>query len=161
PTGHVAVTTWGAPALTELATNEKPTQRGPHEGMNIFVEPKANSRTFATYGYTDTVELWSSETMSRTHVFRTGQESITQLSFLDASDDVVTAGHDGRLVRWTPEGRSTLLARFDQAIERFAFGPTTNEIVVATVDGSIWRTTEGGAPVRVSAGDTRVNRLLA
>ncbi|MBC7975636.1 MAG: hypothetical protein H7138_11700, partial [Myxococcales bacterium] len=103
----------------------------------------ASSRErFATYGYSDVVELWSAAEMTLTRTLVTRHGSVSHVELATDTDDVITAGQDGRLVRWVA-GAPTLVARFDQPITTFALGATRSP-VVATDDGALWRITDDG-----------------
>jgi WD40 repeat protein len=155
----VTATTW-LPALTVYSPATGVRSVEPHASENIFLARSTTGLTFATYGLKDGVEVWSTATMTRTRVIRTGHGSISQLAFIPGSDDFVTSGQDGRLVRWTPAGAGTPLAQFGQPIDRFARAEATDAIVFSTVTGALWRTTAGAAAA-LRDGGSRVNRIIA
>jgi hypothetical protein len=74
-------------------------------------------------------------------------------------EQFVTSGGDGRLVRWTPAGEATELARAHQPIDRFA-AISPGAIVFSTIDGALWRTDARG-PVRLRGPGVRIHRMLA
>jgi hypothetical protein len=86
---------------------------------------------------------------------------VTRSAFVPGTGDVVTSGRDGRLVRWTRDGRSTVIAAFQDPITDFAVAAMTGEAVAATADGALWRARDGSAPLRLSAGGTAVATLRA
>jgi hypothetical protein len=156
----VTATTW-LPALTTYSPSAGIGTASPHEAYNIFLEPSTTGRGFATYSRTnDVVELWSSAPVARTSVLRTGQGSIAELHYVADSDEFITAGHDGRLLRWTASGQSSVIAQFDQPIERFiatAAGP----IVFSTQDGALWRSDLSGHAIALRGAGSAIDRLVA
>src|SRR5262249_47517257 len=142
PSATVTATTW-QPALTVVSPATGVRSVEPHASENIFLTRSTTGRTFASYGPQDTVELWSPATMTRTRVIPTGHGSISQLAFIDGSDDFITSGHDGRLVRWTPSGDGAPLAQFGQPIDHFARAEAADATVFSTVDGALWRASAG------------------
>jgi WD40 repeat protein len=155
----VTATTWAA-ALTVFTPSTGARTVEPHLPENIFLERSGNGRSFATRGMHDSVEVWSAAPIARTHVIATGHGSVSELHFIDDTDDFITSGNDGRLVRWTPLGEPTLIARTDQPIDKFAWVPTAHAIVFSTVDGALWRTGAGGEAIVLRDGGSRVNRLV-
>jgi WD40 repeat protein len=155
----VMATTW-LPALTTFSPSTGVRALEPHEAHNVFLEQSNNGNFFATYGLTDLVEVWSSASMTRTNLIHTEQGSISQLRFIDDSDDFITAGHDGRLVRWTPSGKKTKLTEREQPIDKFAQVPAIGAIVFSTADGALWRMDAGGQVLSLRSGGPRVNRIL-
>jgi WD40 repeat protein len=155
----VTATTW-RPTLAIVSPSTGARAVGPHELENIFLERSRSGKIFATYGLHDLVEIWSSATMTRTRVFRTGHGSVSQLRFAEDTDDFLTSGHDGRLVRWKPSGEQTLVAQIDQPIDKFAQVPAAGSIVFSTVDGALWRTDDSGQARSLRSGGARVNRIV-
>src|SRR5262249_4589297 len=98
---------------------------GPHDVSNILLQPSSSGATFATYGLNDVLELWSSATTRRTRVINTGQGSVSQLSLVGDTGDVISSGRDGRLVRWTASGDQTTIAHVDQPIDGFVILPSS------------------------------------
>jgi WD40 repeat protein len=155
----VTATTW-LPALTIYSPSAGIRNIGPHEAFNTSVERSSTGLTFATYGPEDVVEVWSSTTMTRMRIIATGHGSVSQLRFLGETEDFITSGHDGRLVRWTPAGNRTVLAQFNQPIDKFAMVSTIGVIVFSTVDGALWRTEASGQTYSLRSPGSRVNRIL-
>jgi WD40 repeat protein len=108
--------------------------------------------------------VWSTSsataTATRIGVIPTGHGSVSQLQFIEGTDDFLTSGRDGRLVRWTPAGHPDPIATFDQPIDKFARDPATGSIVVSTANGALWRTTAGGQARSLRSEGPRVNRLV-
>ncbi|HEU4733120.1 MAG TPA: WD40 repeat domain-containing serine/threonine-protein kinase [Kofleriaceae bacterium] len=155
----VVATTW-LPSLTTFSTAAGVHEIGPHDSYNLFLAQSRDRGVFATYGLTDRVELWSARTMTRTRVIATGHGSVAHLAFVGDGADFITAGHDGRLVRWTPAGQETVLTKFDQPIDKFVQTSETGPLVFSTVDGALWRTELTGRPAALRDSSARVNRLL-
>jgi WD40 repeat protein len=156
---NLTATTW-QPVLTTFSSSTGLRTVGPHEPYNIFLEQSSDGRVFATYGLTDVVELWEFATMARTHVIRTGQGSVSQLRFFRDTDDFVTLGRDGRLIRWTPSGKKTSIVQVNQPIEQFALAPGTGSIVFSTIDGALGRTDTANRVYPLRSAGPRVNRML-
>src|SRR5262249_8799018 len=119
---------------------------GPHEDLNIQIQPSSSWRTFATYGLEDALEIWSWASLQRTRVLPTHHGSVSQVALLGDSGELISSGRDGRLVRWPASGEPAVLAKLDQPIDSFARIARTGEIVFAGADGARWRT-DGGRPV--------------
>jgi hypothetical protein len=115
---------------------------------------------FAAYGFNDQVELWSAATITRTRVINTGHGSLSELRFAGDSDEFVTAGNDGRLVRWTASGQASEIAHVDQPIDRFAL-VAPFEAVFATADGALWRTAAPGRIVALRGPGPRIHRMVS
>ncbi len=135
----------------------------PHDAFRQFLEQSSTGDTFAAYGLHDVIEFWSSETLTRTRVSSTGHGSVSQLHFVDDTDDFTTAGHDGRLIRWKRSGEHRVIAKLDQAIDSFVHvGATAPQVmVVGTVDGALWRTDDRGRTIPLRSGGARVTQLVA
>ena len=147
--------------LTTFSASAGIGSAGPHDIYNMFLEQSAGGSAFAAYGFDDHIELWSTGAPARTAAINTKQGTVSQLQFAGATDDVIAAGHDGRLVRWTSSGHETLIARIDQPIVAFAQAPATGAIVLGGADGALWRTAAGGRPVALTGAGARVTRMLA
>jgi serine/threonine protein kinase/WD40 repeat protein len=155
----VTATTWLA-TLTRYSPATGILNFEPHELFNSSLERSSSGETFAAYGPEDGVEVWSSATMTRMRVIATGHGSVSQLGFLGDSENFVTSGHDGRLVRWTPAGGRSVLAQVGQPIDKFAMVSTTGVIVFSTMDGALWRTEAAGQRQLLRSPGSRVNRIL-
>lgn len=97
--------------------------------------------------------------MSRTSFFNTGQGSVSQLAFVPLVGDLITSGSDGSLVRWTQTGYRRIVTQVDQPIVAFAIAPGSDSTVFATLDGTLWRTTDSGAPLELRRRPVRVMRI--
>jgi hypothetical protein len=155
----VTATTWSR-ELTTYSPEHGAQTAGPHDITNQLLVKSDTGRVFAAYGLRDSVEVWSSATMTRTNLIATGHGSVSQLRFVPGSDDFVTAGHDGRLVRWTPSGQPTVIAELKQAIDNVVL-LGSGAAVVSTADGAVWRTDRGGQSVPVLGAGSRVSRILS
>jgi WD40 repeat protein len=157
--GTTIATTW----ITKL-TAISPTgtrELAPHDILNSVLEHADIGGVFAAYGLADLVEVWSTETLERTRVIPTGHGSVTQLSFIAGSRDFVTAGNDGRLIRWTPAGDKTVLAQIGQPIDHFVSLLGGDAAVFSTTDGALWRTLGDGRAAAIRPAGSRSSRLLA
>jgi WD40 repeat protein len=152
-------TTWQS-GLTVYSPSNGVRTLQPHEPFNISLVRSASGKTFATYGIQDLVEVWSTATMSRIRVIPTAHGSISQLRFVGDTEDFITAGNDGRLVRWTRDGDHRVIAQAKQQIDNLALVAAARSVVFSTVDGALWRTEEAGAPRALRNAGSRVNRLL-
>jgi WD40 repeat protein len=104
--------------------------------------------------------------MKRMNIVNTRQGSVSQLSFVDDTDDVVTSGRDGRLIRWTPSGTATLIAQLDQPIDVFTLLPKSStrapgSVVFSSFDGALWHKSPDTQPVLIKRGRSRVIRLFS
>ncbi|HEX4417671.1 MAG TPA: serine/threonine-protein kinase [Kofleriaceae bacterium] len=149
------------PALTVFVPGAGDHLITPHEPDNIFLEQSSRGTAFVTWGLHDFVELWAPATMTRTRVVSTGHGSVTQLHYAGDTDDFLTSGHDGRVVRWTPDGISHPVVQFNQPIDRFVEAPAADAIVFSTPDGGLWRTVTGGHALALRGPGPRVNELVA
>ncbi|HEX3762877.1 MAG TPA: serine/threonine-protein kinase [Kofleriaceae bacterium] len=132
----------------------------PHVMDAFRIVAAASGDAFAAYGFSDAVELWSPATWSRTRVLDTHHGSVSHAEFAANSEDLITAGQDGRLVRWTgPEART--IAQFDQPIETFALAPATRSAVVATADGAVWQVADEGGVLPLETAASKVSRMMA
>jgi hypothetical protein len=142
----------------------------PHDAYDMFLVPAADRAAFAAYGRYDLVERWvldATATPTRVQAIATHHGSVTKLAFLDATD-FVTAGADGRLVRWTAPDRAAAatavpLAKIDPAIESFAIAPRTQDVVFADRDGTLWQvsTAASHAPAtRLRERGPRAQRMI-
>jgi hypothetical protein len=98
--------------------------------------------------------------MTRARIINTGQGSISQLNFVDDTDNVVTSGRDGRLVRWTSAEEQKVIVQIDQAIEYFALVSPTRSVVFSTADGAIWHVGPHGHAQPLRSGGTRVSQII-
>jgi serine/threonine protein kinase/WD40 repeat protein len=133
---------------------------GPHTGDAIFAVLAQNGNTFATYGSSDSIETWSTLTMTRTDVINTHHGAVSRVEFVDNTDDFVTAGRDGKLIQWTPARDQKLLAQFDQPIANFALARATRSAVISTADGALWRLGDDGQALPLRSEGTQVTRML-
>jgi serine/threonine protein kinase/WD40 repeat protein len=156
---RVIATTY-LPTLTTFSSDTGLRDLGPHEVANIYLVRSRSGRTFATYGLHDVVELWSSASLTRMRVIQSKQGSISQLSYVGDTDDVVTSGRDGRLVHWGLNGNERLIARLDQPIGVFAIAAATDSVVFSSADGALWYTGDHSQTLQLKKPGSRVNRLL-
>jgi serine/threonine protein kinase/WD40 repeat protein len=152
-------TTWQS-GLTVYSPSNRASTLRPHESFNISLERSASGKTFATYGLRELVEIWSTETMTRTRTIPTTHGSISQLRFFGDTEDFITAGHDGRLIRWTSDGNHRVIAQVNQPIDNLVPIATIGAIVFSTADGGLWRIDDAGRPRALRAPGSRVNRIL-
>ncbi len=133
----------------------------PHIGNATFTESSAYSDIFATYGAGDSIEIWSSTTMTRKQVVNTHHGAVSRVEFVDNTNGFVTAGRDGRLVQWTPAGESKMLASFNQPIVSFVLTRATKSAVISTADGALWRLDHNGQTLQLRSEGPLVTRMLA
>jgi hypothetical protein len=132
----------------------------PHDENAVSIALSGDGAYFATYGVSEVVEIWAARAMSRDQVIDTHHGSVTHSAFATGTGDVVTSGRDGRLVRWKRDGQSIRIAAFQAPITSFVLA-ATGEAVVATADGALWRTRDGGGALPRSAGGSAVTALRA
>jgi eukaryotic-like serine/threonine-protein kinase len=157
----MVIATTRLPALTVVSPSAGARSVEPHALDSMSLVRSSAGRTFAAYGPHDTVELWSAATMTRTRVVATGHGTVSQLQFVGDTDEFITAGSNGRLIRWTPSGQPAPLAQVDLPIVGLAQAPAAGAIVFSTEDGALWRTGATGQAIAVKARGPRVNRILA
>jgi eukaryotic-like serine/threonine-protein kinase len=157
-----ASTVVAASWLPELAVSSSSGMRrlAPHERSNGFLARSSDGLMFASYGLQNIIEVWSLETLTRTRVFASGHGSVSDLAFVEGSHDFITAGHDGRLLRWTDSAHPILLAKLDRPLDGFA-ETSTASIVLSSADGALWRTRSNEPPEVLRSGGSRINRLRA
>ncbi|HET9620397.1 MAG TPA: serine/threonine-protein kinase [Kofleriaceae bacterium] len=153
-------TTRGITALTLVSLASGIRNVEPHDQNDGSLVASTNGTRFVTYGLDDMVEIWAPETMTRSRVFATGHGSVSQVHFIGDSDDFLTAGHDGRIARWSKDGTSQTVAQIKQPLDKFVVMPQ-GAIVMSTLDGGLWRTQDGAQPVALRPGGARVNQLIA
>jgi len=117
---------------------------GPHHSEAFYIAAAPDGQQFATYGLGDIVELWSASTMTQSTLRQTHHGSISQVAFTAGTGELITAGRDGNLIRWTSTGAPHVVARFSQPVSAFALAPAARLAVVGTADGALWRVTEDG-----------------
>ncbi|HSS01979.1 MAG TPA: serine/threonine-protein kinase [Kofleriaceae bacterium] len=132
----------------------------PHESLNFSLRHSTSGHTFAAFGPQDVVEVWSSDSMTRTRVIATAHGSVTQLQFIDGSEDFMTSGNDGRLVRWTVGGTQTLVTQSKQPIDNFTTASPSGPILYSTTDGALWRIDASEVHL-LRIGDSRISRIVA
>ena len=123
------------PELT-VVSNDTFTGYTPHQDNLISFALSYNDEFLATYGPRSTVELWSTNPMKRERVIDTAHGQVSQLSFTASNTEFITAGRDGKLLRWHDKSVE-LLATFDRPVSSFA--AMDNTTIVATSDGTLWR----------------------
>jgi WD40 repeat protein len=133
---------------------------GPHIDGNIFLEVSANGDALATYGSGESVEIWSSPPIRRDRVVKTQHGVVSKVEFDDNSADIVTAGRDGRIVRWRASGELTVLAQFDQPVMNFVRAPGTDAVVANLADGSLWQVNSDGRVLNLRPSGSQVTRLI-
>jgi serine/threonine protein kinase/WD40 repeat protein len=149
-----------APRLDVLSPSTGLQSITPHDENATFVEFSGDGSRFTTYGASDSVEIWLSGAMSRTHLLNTHHGSVTHSAFDANASDLVTSGRDGRLLRWTPAGEYSLIADFNQSITGFVLAAKTRSTVVATTDGALWRLAQDGRIVSLRDRGIQVTKLL-
>jgi WD40 repeat protein len=155
------VATTFADRLTLLSQSEQLVSPGPHLGGNTFLASTADGSKFAAYGPGETIELWTASDPSRPQLLDTHHGSVSYLAFTRDGNELITAGRDGRLVRWAADGTPRTIATFTMPITMFAVLPITNVVVAAMSDGSLWRIEGGGRSSRLRAGGVAVTRMVA
>ncbi len=148
------------PELTVFSPTGGARPIGPHLTSATFVEHAGNGDTFATYGSGESIEIWSSRTISRQRIVETHHGAVSRVEFIDNTEDFVTAGRDGRLVRRAPTGEEKLLASLDQPIANFVLARATGAAVISTADGALWRAGEDRQTLALRSAGAQVTRML-
>jgi WD40 repeat protein len=154
------VATTYRPEITVFSPSSDVRAIGPHLGNTTFTQLAGNGDTFATYGSGESIEIWSSLTMTRQQIVDTHHGAVSHVEFIDNTNDFVTAGRDGRFIQWTSAGDQKLLARFEQPIASFVLARATRSAVISTADGALWRSGDDGQMLQVRSAGTRVTRML-
>ncbi|HZJ62007.1 MAG TPA: WD40 repeat domain-containing protein, partial [Kofleriaceae bacterium] len=132
----------------------------PHTEELPFIEPAANGTQFAMYGSNSMIEFWTLPPLAQSRVLDTRHGTVSRLQFVDGTEDILTSGKDGRLVRWSSSGDPHLIHHFERPIETFhRLGDGT--IVVATEDGALWRVSAEQQVTAIRAAGARVTRIAA
>jgi WD40 repeat protein/tRNA A-37 threonylcarbamoyl transferase component Bud32 len=123
---------------------------GPHEVAAAFLEPSPDRTRFATYGWGGKIELWSGSEPRRLQILESkpAGAQIVRLAYI-GPDDLVWAGNDGHLSRWSSAGGISPIATLAQPITTFAVVPQDHSLVVALADGALWSVTLDGTTRRI------------
>jgi WD40 repeat protein len=150
--------------LTTFSAGKGVQNVGPHTPDTAYLEASAHGRRFAAYGASGVIELWSSSPLARTHVLDTQHGPVSRVAFLpgtEGAEDLVAAGRDGRLVRWTQAGEQRLVHEFGQPIDGLVVAARTGAIVISTRDGALWRIGDAGQRLALRPAGAKITRLLA
>jgi WD40 repeat protein len=135
--GTVIGTTQGDELLAHSAAHGV-RRAGPHAVSVMSIAPAANGAVFAVYGASSVVEIWSLSPLARARSLDTRHGAVSRAEFVDETEELVTAGRDGRLVRWSATGEPQQIHRFEQSIDTFR-RLADGSMVIATEDGALWR----------------------
>jgi hypothetical protein len=152
------VATSGAPALAEVRESGTTASTAPHDPYNFLLASSGKTHEFVAYR-TDTLELWSFDPIDRIRAVASGQGSILRAHFTQ-DGDLLTAGRDGRIVRWHGSEPSQTFAKLDSAIDDFAILEPSQVIIAATSTGTIWKITSDGLTRSLSASGARVTKFV-
>jgi len=133
----------------------------PHLARATSLELAANGKTIAAYGSDEFLELWNAETLSREHVTNTNHGAISRVAFINHSNQLATAGRDGRLVYRDATGSPTRMISLGRPISDFVPIPNIDAAVVSTTDGSVWRVNEHDQITNIGGSGSQVIRLLS
>jgi WD40 repeat protein len=134
---------------------------GPHEIKAFFLAAAPNEETFAAYGFSSLVEIWSYDTMTRIQAIDTDQNSINHLEFTQDGHSFITADPAGRLVEWTAEGKQRMIVQLDQPVTDFVLLSAGNQLVASTVTGGLWRISEEGYATAIGNNSSKITRMTA
>ena len=151
-------TTYGAD-LVEFSPPGNLRAVTPHLASATYLESAGNGNTFAAYGSSESVELWSFQPLARQRVIRTGQGAVSRVAFIGTTDDFVTAGRDGRIIYWTANGEQRQSVKFDLPIANVLSANSAQYLIVNTADGALWRTDSSGHTAQLRRSDTRVIKM--
>jgi WD40 repeat protein len=157
---RVVATTW-QPQLTVFSPATGARSVAPHDAYDIFLEQSSTGATFAAYGPSDSVEIWSEATLSRSRVIATGHGTVSQLSYVSGTEDFVTSGNDGRLLRWTAQGPPTPIAKVDKALEHFVLMQPDGDIVFSAAGGEVWYVHQNESPTLLRASASAITVLFS
>jgi serine/threonine protein kinase len=131
------VATSGAAALAHIAPTGSLERLTPHDPSNTVLEASPDGAELVAYG-SDKLEVWGFAPLRPLRTVVTGHGTIPRAYFA-RTGDLVTAGQDGRIVRWDRRGVGTPIAQLASAVDEFAIVPSTGALIVATADGALWR----------------------
>jgi WD40 repeat protein len=93
-------------------------------------------------------------------LIQTNQGSISQVSFVPKTNELLTSGYDGRLVHWKRAGQSNAIADIGQPIDRFSVVNQGSDIVLGSIDGTLWRVEPSGQRHILRQGSSRVTQIV-
>jgi serine/threonine protein kinase len=149
------------PEITVLSSPNDIRTISPHIGNARYLELAGNGDTFAAYGIGESIEIWSSQPLTRQHVINTGHGGVSRVAFIGETGDFVTAGRDGRLIYWTSGGEQRQATRLNSPITNFVLTHEAKFAVISTADGAIWRADDSGHTLQLRSPGTRVARMLS
>jgi WD40 repeat protein len=152
----IAVTT--GPALFSYSATGG-LREAAHSLTTPFLAIAADRAEFATYGSSSMVELWSLSPLVRRTVLDTGHGTVSHAQFVAATGDLVTAGQDGEIVRWSSSGARHPIHHLEQPIDGFGLVPDGSSIVVATRDGALWRIDKDDHLIALHPAGPRVTQM--
>jgi WD40 repeat protein len=148
------------PELTVLSSATGTQSGVPHTEDTGYLALAPDGHSFATYGASELVEIWTARTMSRTAVIDTHHGSVSHVAFAGNSEDIFTSDRDGRLVRWTPAGAQIGVIQLNQPIAAFVAIDSGSSLLVGTDDGALWRTDDQGRVFALKSSGSKVTRML-
>jgi WD40 repeat protein len=148
------------PELSVFASAREGRAVGPHLVEAATLELADNGHTFAAYGSSESVEIWTAQEPARQRVIATGQGTVSRVAFIDKTDDFVTAGRDGRLIYRTAAGDPKRVVTLDHPIVNVLFSRGATNAVINTSDGAIWRADGRGNLLAVHGPGVQVVRML-
>jgi hypothetical protein len=126
----------------------------------MYIERAPDNDSLAAYGG-DVIEIWSWPTLSRPLRLHMEHGSISQLSFASMVNGFYSAGYDGRVMYWRGDEQPKLLAEVGQRIEKFLVVNQGNDIILATVDGNLWRIERNGRRHVLRTSQAHVTQIVS
>jgi WD40 repeat protein len=146
--------------ITVFSPPDKTRSISPHLGSAVFLERASNGNMFAAYGFGESVEIWTTSPLTRKRIIETGQGAVSRVAFIDQTDDLVTAGRDGRIIYWRSTGEQLRTVTVGISITDLVLISETKSIVIETSDGAIWRVDDKGQVFLLRRTGAQVVRIL-
>lgn len=126
----------------------------------MYIERAPDNESLAVYG-DDVIEIWPWPSLSGPLRLHMERGSISQLFFVPMIDGFYSAGYDGRVMHWTGDEQPKLLAEVNQRIEKFLVVNQGNDIILATVDGSLRRIERNGREHVLRTSQAHVTQIVS
>ncbi|MGB5260365.1 MAG: hypothetical protein WBO34_07570 [Gammaproteobacteria bacterium] len=111
-----------------------------HNGGSV-VAFGPSGKVLASGGWEGRVQLWRTPDGSRRHAWQAHTDSVNGIVFVDAGQGLVTAGYDGRIVRWSIDGRLLEQVESPAPVTHMVALETADYLLTGHADGSVrqWR----------------------
>jgi serine/threonine protein kinase/WD40 repeat protein len=158
---NTLIATTFLPEITTFSPSSGIKAVGPHISDNTSIEVAVGVDLFATYGSNESIEIWSSFPMFKMNILQTHHGAISKVAFTDNAKTILTAGRDGRIIRWRSTSESEVIAELRQPITTFVQASSSRSLVAATVDGALWKLDNSGSVSLLREANSRISRMVA